>query len=54
MIHTQPAVTEPHEVEADAERLAQDYIDTIAETRPLPEPDAAELRRARPESLPTI
>jgi len=54
MIHTQPAVTEPHEVEADAERLAQDDIDTIAETRPLPEPDAAELRRARPESLPTI
>lgn len=54
MIHTQPAVTEPHEVEADVDRLAQDDIDTIAETRPLPEPDPAELRRARPESLPTI
>lgn len=54
MIHTQPAVTEPHEVEADVDRLAQDDIDTIAETRPLPEPDPAELLRARPESLPTI
>ena len=54
MIHTQPAVTEPHEVEADVDRLAQDDIDTIAETRPLPEPDPAELRRANPESLPTI
>ncbi len=53
-IHTQPAVTEPHEVEAEADRLARDDIDTIAETRPLPEPDAADLRRARPESLPTI
>jgi len=54
MIHTQPAVTEPHEVEADADRLAQDDIDTIAETRPLPEPDPADLRRVQPESLPTI
>lgn len=54
MIHTQPAVTEPHEVEADADRLAQDDIDTIAETRPLPEPDPADLRRVPPESLPTI
>jgi len=54
IIHTQPAVTEPHEVEADADRLVHDDIDTIAETRPLPEPDAAELRRARPEALPTI
>ncbi len=54
MIHTQPAVTEPHEVEADVDRLAQDDIDTIAETRPLPEPDPAELRRANPEALPTI
>lgn len=54
MIHTQPAVTEPHEVEADVDRLARDDIDTIAETRPLPEPDPAELRRASPESLPTI
>lgn len=54
MIHTQPAVTEPHEVDADVGRLAQGDIDTIAETRPLPEPDPAELRRAAPEALPTI
>ena len=49
---TQPAVTQPHEVESD--RLVVDDIDTISETRPLPEPDPAELRRVRPESLPTI
>lgn len=49
---TQPAVTQPHEVEAD--RLVVDDIDTISETRPLPEPNPAELRRVRPESLPTI
>ncbi len=54
MIHTQPAVTEPHEVEADVDRLEHDDIDTIAETRPLPEPDLAELRHALPEALPTI
>lgn len=50
--HTQPAVTQPHEVEAD--RLLPDDIDTISETRPLPEPDPAELRRMAPEQLPTI
>lgn len=49
---TQPAVTQPHEVEA--ERLVVEDIDTISETRPLPEPSPAELRRVRPESLPTI
>lgn len=49
---TQPAVTQPHEVEA--ERRVVDDVDTISETRPLPEPDPAELRRVRPESLPTI
>lgn len=48
----QAAVTQPHEVDAD--RLVLDDIDTISETRPLPEPDPAELRRMRPESLPTI
>ncbi len=31
-----------------------DDIDTISETRPLPEPDPAELRRVPPEALPTI
>ena len=50
--HAQPAVTQPHEVEAD--RHVLDDIDTISETRPLPEPDPAELRRMRPEALPTI
>ena len=49
---SQPAVTQPHEVDAD--RLVIDDVDTISETRPLPEPDPAELRRVRPESLPTI
>lgn len=36
------------------DRLVVDDIDTISETRPLPEPDPADLRRVRPESLPTI
>ncbi len=49
---TQPAVTQPCEIEAG--KLAVDDVDTIAETRPLPEPEAAELRRMRPELLPSI
>ena len=48
----QAAVTQPYDEEA--ERLADDHIDTIAETRPLPEPDAASAGRGRPELLPTI
>jgi hypothetical protein len=48
---TQPAVTLPYEEEAD--RLLEDQ-DTIAETRPLPEPDPVDVKASRPEALPTI
>ena len=52
MLQPHPPVTLPHEVEAD--RLLPDDVDTISESRPLPEPDPAELRRVRPETLPTM
>ncbi|WP_290870662.1 serine/threonine-protein kinase [Aquabacterium sp.] len=47
-----PAVTQPLDVELD--RLADDDQDTVAETRPLPEPEPAERRRDRPDLLPSI
>ena len=49
---TQPAVTQPYEEEAD--RLVDDDQDTVAETRPLPEPESLEAHRGRPDLLPTI
>lgn len=45
-------MTQPQDEAAD--RLADDDHDTIAETRPLPEPAPAETRSQRPELLPTI
>ncbi len=45
-------VTQPYDEEA--ERLADENIDTVAQTRPLPEPDAASAERERPELLPSI
>ncbi len=45
-------MTQPQDEAAD--RLADDDHDTIAETRPLPEPAPAEARSQRPELLPTI
>jgi serine/threonine-protein kinase len=49
---TQPAVTQPYDEEA--ERLADAHIDTIAETRPLPEPATAEVGKSRADLLPSI
>lgn len=45
-------MTQPHEEEAD--RLVDDDQDTVAETRPLPEPEPVDARRGRPDLLPTI
>jgi len=50
--HPQPAVTQPLDVELD--RLTDDDQDTVAETRPLPEPEPVDARRERPELLPSV
>ena len=47
-----PAVTRPHD--EDGEPVPGDDPDTVAQTRPLPEPDASEVPKERPELLPTI
>jgi hypothetical protein len=45
-------VTQPYDEEA--ERLAADDVDTVAETRPLPEPSPVERGRVKPELMPSI
>jgi serine/threonine-protein kinase len=47
-----PAVTRPHD--EDGEPMPGDDPDTVAQTRPLPEPDASEVPKERPDLLPTI
>jgi len=47
-----PAVTRPHD--EDGEPIPGDDPDTVAQTRPLPEPDASEVPKERPVLLPTI
>ena len=50
---TQPAVTEPHEVDVVGRPVAPDDSDTLEQTRPLPlEPEVADARRERPISCP--
>ncbi|MFT3858795.1 MAG: protein kinase [Aquabacterium sp.] len=51
---TQPAVTQPYDEEAERLVAAADDQDTVAETRPLPEPAGFDLKRQRPEQMPTI
>lgn len=50
---TLPGETQPYDEEAER-RLAIDDPDTVAETRPLPEPEAADLKKLRPEAMPTM
>jgi serine/threonine-protein kinase len=49
---TQPAITQPYDEEV--ERLAADDIDTVAETRPLPEQEPLDRGRVKPELMPSI
>jgi serine/threonine-protein kinase len=49
---TQPAITQPYDEEV--ERSAADDIDTVAETRPLPEQEPLDRGRVKPELMPSI
>ncbi|MDE2076686.1 MAG: serine/threonine protein kinase [Burkholderiales bacterium] len=52
---TQPAVTEPHEVDVVGRPVAPDDADTLEQTRPLPpEPEVTDARRERPELMPSV
>ncbi len=52
---TQPAVTEPHEVDVVGRPVAPDDSDTLEQTRPLPpEPEVVDARRERPDLMPSV